>query len=120
MSLFSFFERRLDPTATSADAAPPSGLMAFYWHYVRQVRGLVVALFLTGIAVAWLDTTIPIFIGRIVTLVSTHDFQSFFPAAWPQLLGMAAVLLVARPAALLMQNLVTNQAIAPGLTNLIR
>ncbi|MGH6883744.1 MAG: hypothetical protein ACREFM_22670, partial [Hypericibacter sp.] len=91
MSLFSFFERRLDPTATSADAAPPSGLTAFYWHYVRQVRGLVVALFLTGIAVAGLDTTIPIFIGRIVTLVSTHSFETFFTAAWPQLLGMAGV-----------------------------
>ena len=33
---------------------------------------------------------------------------------------MAGVLLVLRPAALLAQNLVTNQAIDPGLTNLIR
>jgi ATP-binding cassette subfamily B multidrug efflux pump len=120
MSLFRFFERLLEPTATTAEAAPPSGLVAFYWHYVRQVRGLVVALFLAGIAVAGLDTTIPIFIGRIVTLISTHSYETFFAAAWPQLLGMAGVLLVARPVALLLQNLVTNQAIAPGLTNLIR
>jgi ATP-binding cassette subfamily B multidrug efflux pump len=120
MSLFRFFERLLEPTANAGDAAPPSGLAAFYWHYVRQARGLIVALFLAGIAVAGLDTTIPIFIGRIVTLISTHSYETFFAAAWPQLLGMGVVLLVARPIALLLQNLVTNQAIAPGLTNLIR
>ncbi len=33
---------------------------------------------------------------------------------------MAAVLLVVRPAGMLLRNLVTNQAIAPGLTNLVR
>lgn len=33
---------------------------------------------------------------------------------------MGAVLLIARPAALLLQNLITNQAINPGLSNLIR
>ena len=33
---------------------------------------------------------------------------------------MAAVLLIVRPSALLLQALITNQAIAPGLTNLIR
>jgi len=120
MSLFGFFERLLEPTAATAEAAPPSGLVAFYWHYVRQVRGLVVALFLTGIAVAGLDTTIPVFIGRVVTMISTHTADTLFAAVWPQLLGMAAVLLVARPLALLCQHLVTNQAIAPGLTNLIR
>jgi ATP-binding cassette, subfamily B, multidrug efflux pump len=39
---------------------------------------------------------------------------------WHGLVGMAAVLLVARPAALLLQALVTNQAIAPALPNLVR
>ena len=36
------------------------------------------------------------------------------------LLGMALVLLVARPLAMLLQNLITNQAIIPGFSNLIR
>lgn len=37
-----------------------------------------------------------------------------------QLLGLAAVLLLARPAVLPAQHLMTNQAIASGLSNLIR
>ena len=39
---------------------------------------------------------------------------------WPPLLGMALVLLVARPLAMLLQNMLTNQAIIPGFSNLIR
>jgi ATP-binding cassette subfamily B multidrug efflux pump len=64
MRLFRFFETLIDPTAVPSEAAPPPGLAAFYWHYARQARLLVVALFVAGSLVALLDTTIPVFIGR--------------------------------------------------------
>jgi ATP-binding cassette subfamily B multidrug efflux pump len=95
-------------------------MLRFYWHFVRQTPGLIVALFVTGSIVALLDTTIPVFIGRITALVSSETPASLFADAGGQLLAMAAVLLLARPAALLAQYLVTNQALTPGLTNLIR
>ena len=104
----------------ACDATPPAGLAAFYWHYARQARWLVVALFCTGFVVAALDSTIPVFIGRVVTLISNHAPGALLAEAWPQLLGMALVLLLVRPGALLLQSLITNQAIAAGLTNLIR
>src|SRR5882724_4073020 len=72
MTLFRFFEGLLEPTALPPEAPPPAGLVAFYWHYARQVRGLVTLLFLAGLIVAGLDSTIPVFIGRVVTLVSSH------------------------------------------------
>ncbi|WP_284947628.1 ABC transporter ATP-binding protein [Acidisoma cladoniae] len=92
----------------------------FYWHFVRQAPGLIAALFAAGLTVAVLDITIPVFIGRIVSLVSTHTPKTLIPVAGGQLLLMIVVLLVIRPAALFVQNLITNQAIAPGLTNLVR
>src|SRR3569832_1099482 len=101
--LFRFFERLLDPTALPPEAPPPDGLAAFYWHYARQVRGLVAALFFAGLLVALCDVTIPLFIGRVVTRVSTQAPAALFAAAWPQLAGMAVVLLLLRPAALLLQ-----------------
>jgi ATP-binding cassette subfamily B multidrug efflux pump len=118
--MFSWFENRISPTAPPPPGDPPRTLPAFYWHYARQVKGLVVALFFAGLAVALLDTTVPVFLGRLVTLVSTHTPQTLWADAGTQLLGMAAVLLVARPLALLSQYLVMNQAINPGLTNLVR
>ena len=120
MHVFRFFESLLEPTAVPTGPAPPAGLGAFYWHYARQARHLVAALFFAGFIVAILDTTIPVFIGRVVTLVSTHAPGSLLHDNWPQLVGMALVLLVARPAALLLQNLITNQGIIPGFSNLIR
>jgi ATP-binding cassette, subfamily B, multidrug efflux pump len=117
---FRFFERLLEPTALPPEAPPPAGLAAFYWHYARQARWLVVALFCAGFVVAALDSAIPVFIGRVVTLVSSHARESLLRDQWPQLLGMALVLLLVRPGALFLQSLITNQAIAAGLTNLIR
>jgi ATP-binding cassette subfamily B multidrug efflux pump len=118
--LFRAFENLLQPTALPPDAPPPTGLAAFYWHFVRQARGLLVALFFAGFFVAVLDSLIPVFIGRVVTLVSTHTPETLFAEAGWQLLGMALVMLVIRPIGLCAQNLVANQALAPGLSNLIR
>jgi ATP-binding cassette subfamily B multidrug efflux pump len=123
--MFRFFETRLDPTAVNPDQPPPTldqpnALPRFYWHFVRQAPGLVVALFAAGLAVATLDVTIPVFIGRIVSLVSNHTPSNLIREAGGQLVVMLVVLLGVRPAALLLQNLITNQAINPGMTNLIR
>ena len=120
MAIFRFFENLLEPTALPADTAPPSAFGAFYWHHARQIRRLIVALFAAGFVVAVLDTTIPVFFGRVVTLLSRPAALSHWALVWPQLLGMALVLLVARPMAMLLQNLITNQAIIPGFSNLIR
>ena len=121
--MFQWFENRVRPTRTDPSAPPPSqadGLLRFYWHYARQVRGLIAALFGAGLVVALCDAGIPVIIGRVVSLAGVHDPATLFRDAWPQLLGMAAFLLVLRPAALLTQQLITNQAIAAGLTNLVR
>jgi hypothetical protein len=49
--------------------------------------------------IAVLDAAIPAFIGRVVSLVSTRAPGALWHDAWKQLAGMAAVLLLARPAA---------------------
>ena len=120
MRLFRLFENLLQPTALPPDTPPPAGLAAFYWHYARQVRWLLVALFCAGFGVAVLDSLIPVFIGRVVTLVSSHAPETLLDDAGPQLLGMALVMLLVRPIALCLQNLITNQTIAAGLSNLVR
>ena len=54
MRLFRFFESLLLPTARSPESAPPAGLLAFYWHYARQARGLL-AVVVAGMAVTHSD-----------------------------------------------------------------
>jgi len=93
--MFAYFESRIRPTELPR-SAPPAGLLAFYWHFVRQTRGLYLAMFATGLAVAVIDTLIPVFIGKLVTLMQAGDRAAAFHAAAPMLLGMAAVVLIGR------------------------
>ncbi len=96
------------------------GLGRFYWHFIRQARWLVAALFIGGGLLAVLDASIPAFIGRVVALVSAHKPHDLLRDSWPQLAAMAGVLLVLRPAVFLTHAVLVNQLANPGLTNLIR
>jgi ATP-binding cassette subfamily B multidrug efflux pump len=118
--MFSRFENLLQPTRATPSGPPPAGLYAFFWHYTRQAKGLVGALFAAGLLVALLDTLMPVFIGRVVTMVSSIAPGALWAEKWPVLLGMAGVLLIARPGAMLLRDMVTNQALSPGLNSLVR
>ncbi len=118
--MFKFLERFLKTTEDSPGEPPPPGLMAFYWHFVRQTRGLLIALFAVGSLVAFLDLLIPIFIGKVVELVSSHTPEEVMRDYWPLLVTMAAVQIVIRPLVILSQALVTNQGLAANFQNLIR
>jgi ATP-binding cassette, subfamily B, multidrug efflux pump len=118
--MFRLFEQVLNPTEPPAHPEPPARLTAFYWHFARQARGLLIALFVTGFLVALLDSFIPAFMGRVIALVTSTPPERLLPESWPLLVGMALVLLIGRPVALTAQNLVANQAIAANVSNMIR
>ncbi len=118
--MLTWFESLLDPTGGVPTEPPTAGLARFYWHFARQVRWLIVALFAAGLLVALVDITIPVFIGRVVTLVSTQPRDRLLAVAGWQLVAMGLTLLIGRPLALLSQYIVTNQIINPGVSNMIR
>src|SRR5215470_5357650 len=95
--MFRLFERALNPTEPPVRPEPPAGLI-----------------------VALLDSLIPVFMGRVVTLVTASDRKQLLAQSWHVLVAMAFVLLIMRPLALTAQNLVTNQAIAANMSNRIR
>ena len=86
---------------------------------VRRVGWRCLCIVVGGL-IAVLDTTIPTFIGRVVSLVSTHAPDRLFQETWPQLLGMAVVLGLVRPLGHLAHTVIVNQIINPSFTNLIR
>jgi ATP-binding cassette subfamily B multidrug efflux pump len=118
--MFRLLEKALNPTEPPAHPEPPAKLVAFYWHFARQARGLLIALFAAGFLVAVLDSLIPAFMGHLIALVTSTPPDRVLSDSWPVLVGMAVVLLIARPLALTAQNLVANQAIAANVGNMIR
>ncbi|HPU51842.1 MAG TPA: ABC transporter ATP-binding protein [Burkholderiaceae bacterium] len=123
--LFGLFESRI-PDATAAPppeverAGPPPGLAAFYWHFIRQTRGLYLAMFATGLGVALIDTLVPVFIGRLVGMMAAGDRQAQLALQWPELLAIGAAVLLLRPLIQLADSLVRNNAVNGGVTTLIR
>ncbi len=117
--MFRFFEHLVTPTTKQVLETPPSGIFAFYWFFLRQVRGLFASLIVVGFVLAALDVALPMFVGKIVKLVTTINSDNFIQETWPLLVGMASVVLIVRPLILLMLGLIQYQALMPGLTNLV-
>jgi len=107
-------------TASTGSAPPPQGLLAFYWHFIRQTKGWFAAMFVASLGVALLDTVIPLIFGRLVALMDAQDRLAAINAQWPVLLGLVALVLVVRPIAILTDIVIRQNVLVPGATSLIR
>ena len=118
--MFNYLLSRIRGTASTGPGAPPPGLLAFYWHFARQTKGWYALMFVTSLAVALIDTVIPVFIGKLVSLMETADRQAALAREWPLLAGMVVLVLVARPLVLFADIAIRHIALIPGTTSLIR
>ena len=107
-------------SAAPVTGAPPQGLLAFYWHFVRQTKGWYAAMFAASLATAALDTVIPLFIGRLVSMMESTDRMAALERQWPILAGMILLVLVARPVVALIDIAIRHMVLIPGATCLIR
>ncbi|MCC6983366.1 MAG: ABC transporter ATP-binding protein [Bauldia sp.] len=72
MSIFSWFETRIDPFVAGPARDPPPRLLGLYWHYIRQAPGPILALFILGCCNPVLESLIFVALGVAVdTMVST-------------------------------------------------
>ncbi len=121
--MYRFFETRVPDTAAPShvsDQGPPPGLLAFYWHFMRQTRGLYLTMLVTGLGVALIDTLMPVFIGRMVGLMAATQPQQALREQAPLLLAIALAILIGRPVMFVLDSLVRNNAVIPGVTTLVR
>ena len=77
-------------------------------------------MFAASLAVAALDTVIPLFIGRLVSLMEAPDRMAAVQVEWPLLVGMIALVLIVRPLVLLADIAIRHMVLIPGATSLIR
>ncbi|WGF86819.1 ABC transporter ATP-binding protein [Marinivivus vitaminiproducens] len=119
-ALFRRFETLIDPTRPPAHPEPPANLLRFYWHFLRQAKGLFGSLLAVGFGIALLDAAIPYFIGQLIDLIAETPRERLFAESWPILLAMALAILILRPLFILCRSLVTNQGIAASFGNMVR
>ena len=119
--LFRRFESLIDVFKPSPDVAPPTGMLRFYGHYLKQVWPLMLAVLIIGFLAALIEVALFSFLGQLIDMAqASTDASSFFSEHQSELIWMLLVALVIRPVVFGLHNLLTHQAVNPGLTNLIR
>ena len=118
--MFRFFETLIDPFRPHDPAMPPPTLLAFYWHYTRQLWPVLVALMAVGFVVSLIEVSLFRYVGSIVDLLGTTSPDRVFADYGWTFAGMAFVVVVARPAANILHDLLVQQSLAPSFTNLVR
>ena len=116
-----WFETRIDAFARPAIVRPPDTLWAFYWHFVKPVWPVFVALLVMGFLGSAIEVMLFAFIGDLVDMMKAADNpKSFMADHQGILLWMAFVALIARPVVSTVHDLVKNQAVATTFTNRVR
>ncbi len=118
--MFRWFESLVEVFPPIEEQTPPRSVWRFYAHYLAPLRGLFAATLAAGLLLALAEVAMFGFLARIVDLVATEPAAGFFTRNTDLLLGMAGIVLIARPLFLAVHNLLVNQAIVPGLSNRTR
>jgi ATP-binding cassette, subfamily B, multidrug efflux pump len=118
--MYKLFDSFIDGLRQPPNHPPPSNLLGFYWYFASQVKWVLLALIISSIAVALLETTVPLFIGQLVGILSATPKDQLLEKSWPTLAYMAFVIAIARPLAQILQRLIVNQSILPPFNTLIR
>jgi ATP-binding cassette, subfamily B, multidrug efflux pump len=115
-----FFEDSLDPFRAHDESMPPASLIGYYGRYCRQVWPFLVALMTVSLIVSLIEVTILRFVGALVDILRSTSPDEVLKSHGGQFLAMALLILIGRPLASFTHDLIVQQAIAPGMTNLIR
>ena len=118
--MFRFFENLIDPFRRHDEGMPPATLAAFYWYYTHQLWPVLAALLVVGLFVSLIEVSIFRYIGTIVDLLKTTTPAHVLSDYGPTFLWMGFVVVVARPVAVILHDLLVQQSLAPSFTNLVR
>jgi ATP-binding cassette subfamily B multidrug efflux pump len=108
-----WLEKLVDPIRPGP-LEQPAGLWAFLKVQTENVRLPLFVLFLLVVADAIVDTVVPFFIGRLVTLLTQTPREALYEMAMPTLLAMGFVILIVRPVIFLIGFALGRLGIEPG------
>jgi ATP-binding cassette, subfamily B, multidrug efflux pump len=120
MSLFRWFEQRLDPYPLDDPTEPPRGLLAFCLHYSQGAKKWLALMAVTSALIAVGEVMLFSFIGDVVNWLSSADRDTFLQTDGWKLVGMGAVILIALPALVMLSALAMHQTLLGNFPQRIR
>lgn len=119
--LYRWLESRIDVfTPFDEQAMPPRGVWAFLWHHVREMKGWLAVVLLTGLGFSAIEASLYLLIGWFVDALASRTPEVFLREHGLTLIGLAFLILVVRPLVYFANHAVVDQVVVPPMTNRIR
>ncbi|MDP5041344.1 MAG: ABC transporter ATP-binding protein/permease, partial [Paraglaciecola sp.] len=109
--MFAFFERLTKAFPTYTPEQPPTTLFAFCRYYSQGMWGALIAVSILAASIAMIEVSIFGFLGQLVDWLSERDRATFLEQEFSTLLWMAALILLVLPCLVIVQSLLTHQAL---------
>ncbi len=120
MKMKGWFERLIAPLVDAPVVRPPDTLAAFYRHFIVPVKGTILAVLVISLVSAVTEMGLFVFLGWIVDQATTTPKELFFPRYWPELTGMALVIVLLRPVNAFLSRTFGQLGLMPALTFSVR
>ncbi|MGR3806106.1 MAG: ABC transporter ATP-binding protein [Marinibacterium profundimaris] len=118
--MFRFFETLVDPYVDYSESdRPAAGLWSFFRDYCRPFRGVFWAAGLMSVVVAAVEVGLIAYMGRVVDIL-VGDPAQVWADHGTELIVVALLTLLLRPALHVIDVLLLNNTILPQMTTLIR
>ncbi len=109
--MFDWFEKRINPFPSEEPVRPPKGLVAFCWHYSKDVWPWLVAMSVLSALVAIAEVVVFGFLGSIVDWLSGADRTTFLETEFWRLAGMGLFVLVVLPVLVFLHSMIIHQTL---------
>jgi len=118
--MYAFFERLINPYPPEPPETPPSGLIAFCWHYTKGIWHWIALMAALSAFIGIGEAVLYAFLGNLVDWLTAADKTAFLDRhAWT--LGlMGAFILIVLPGAAFLQSLIVHQTLLGNYPMLIR
>ncbi len=109
--MFAFFENLIKPFPPEVPDQPPATLMAFCWHYTKDVWPWILIMSVLVALAAVVEVMLFGFLGNIVDWLATVDKASFLQTEGDKLVFIGIIVLFALPTISLILALVSHQTL---------
>jgi len=110
-SIYSYYEKRLNPFPDEEPREPPRTLLAFCIHFTRGAWPWIALSTVLMALIAIIEVWMFAFLGNIVDWLAEHDRANFFSQEGWKLAGVAATIVILLPLAVYVQSLISQQVL---------
>ena len=118
--MFKLFEQLIDPFPVKEPTKPPTTLLAFCYHYTRDIKWqLAIMALLTGL-LGVVEVSLFSFLGQLVDWLSEKQPETFLAEEGATLLWMGLIILVILPLLVLAHSTIVHQTLQGNYPMVIR